>query len=247
MTFAGRCRRATLSVLTAALAVTRLGVAYEGAPVTNGGTITGRVRVVGDVVPLPPQPVYKHIAECGHTVRDDRLVFGKQGALEFAVVTLEGITKGKPVPTAPVMLHNKVCAFVPHVTSATIGQMLDIVNDDPFLHDAHAWLGQRTLFNLAIPRGHTVHHRLDDVGLIHVNCNVRHTWMHAYIAVADHPYHAVTGPDGHFTITEVPPGSYRVTVWHEMLGSTERPVTVTGGTTATVDVDLPAVAPSPEP
>jgi len=246
-TFAVRCRRASLTVLAATLAVTRIGSAYQGVPVTNGGTIAGRVRVVGDVVPLPPQPVYKHVAECGSTVRDDRLVVGSQGALEFAVVMLDNVTKGKPVPMAPVVLHNKGCAFVPHVTSATWGQMLDIVNDDPFLHDAHAWLGQRTLFNLAIPRDRTVHRRLEDIGLIHVNCNVRHTWMHAYILVADHPYHAVTGPDGRFTITDVPAGSYRVTVWHEMLGSIERPVKVSGGATTTVDVDLPAVAPSPEP
>lgn len=239
--------RTFFALLAATLAVTRPGFAYEGAPVTNGGTITGRVRVVGDVVPLPPQPVHKHVAECGRTVRDDRLVVGREGALEFAVVTLDGIVKGKPVPTAPVVLHNKICAFVPHVTSATTGQMLDIVNDDPFLHDAHAWLGQRTLFNLAIPRGRTVHRRLEDAGIVHVNCNVRHTWMHAYIVVADHPYHAVTGPDGRFTIGDVPAGGYRLTVWHEILGSVERPVTVSRGATATADVDLPAVAAPAEP
>jgi plastocyanin len=162
---------------------------------------------------------------------------------QFAVVRLDGITKGKPLPTAAVVLHNHVCAFVPHVMTASTGQSLEIVNDDPFLHDAHALLGQRTLFNLGIPRGRTVHHQLDEPGLIHINCNVRHTWMHAYLVVADHPYHAVTAADGRFSITDVPAGTYRLTVWHEILGSTERPVTVTAGGTVTADVDMPAVAP----
>jgi hypothetical protein len=177
-------------------------------------------------------------------VRDDRLVVGSDGALQFGVVTVNGITKGKPVPRTDLVLHNRLCAFVPHVTSATRGQMLQIVNDDPILHDAHAWLGQRTLFNLAIPRGRTVHHSLGDAGLIHINCNVRHTWMHAYILVDEDPYHTVTGPDGRFTITDVPAGSYRLTTWHEMLGTIETPVTVTAGATVTADVDFPSVAPA---
>jgi len=237
--------RVRLWMLAAALAAAPAAVAYEGTGVTDGGTITGLVRVVGDVAPLPPQPVHKELGVCGQTVRDDRLVTGTAGALQFAVVTVNGITKGKPVPRTDVVLHNRLCAFVPHVTSATRGQMLEIVNDDPILHDAHAWLGERTLFNLAIPRGRTVHHPLGDAGLVHINCNVRHTWMHAYILVDDDPYHAVTGPDGRFTIADVPAGTYRLTAWHEMLGTIETPVTVTAGATVTANVDLPSVAPPP--
>ena len=244
-TIAGR-RVLGLGLLAATLGAAG-AFAYESAPVTNGGTIEGRVRVVGEVVPLPPQPVYKHVAECGATVRDDRLVMEQGGMLQYALVTVDGITKGKPLPTTPVALRNRGCAFVPHVSSATMGQTLEIVNEDPFLHDAHAWLGQRTLFNLAIPRGRTVRTRLDVPGLIHVNCNVRHTWMHAYLAVAEHPYQTVTASDGRFTITDVPPGTHRVAVWHELLGSTERTVTVSAGSVTSVGIDLPAVAPLADP
>ena len=61
-----------------------------------------------------------------------------------------------------------------------------------------------------------------------------HPWMKAYVAVMTHPYFAVTGPDGSFTIDNVPAGSYEVEAWHERLGTQTASVTVAGGA-ATAD------------
>jgi len=240
-------RRVARAMLAGAMGVLLIPlgvVAYDGGPVADGGTISGRVRVLGEVTTLPPQPVYKHPEECGKSITDERMVVGADGALQNVVVAVEGIERGKPLPTGPVVIDNHHCAFVPHVLTASLGQTLQLVNKDPFLHDAHAWLGDRTLFNLAIPRGRTVRTQLRDAGLIHVNCNVRHTWMHAYLFVATHPYHTVTGADGRFTLTDVPAGTHHLRVWHEMLGSAERDVVVRPGEIAEVDLGLAAVAPS---
>jgi len=247
---AGLKRRGSQSALAAGVGCMLIVVsagAYEGGPVPDGGTIEGFVQVVGEVTPLPAQPVYKHLEECGKTVPDERLVVGDNGALRNVVVTLDGITRGKPLATAPVVLDNHKCRFVPHVLTACVGQSLHIVNQDAFLHDAHAHLGDRTLFNLGIPRGRTVRTPLRDAGVIHVNCNVRHTWMHAYLFVADHPYHAVTDAAGGFTITDVPPGRQRVRIWHELLGSAEREVLVRPGETVNVQIGLAAMAPGEVP
>lgn len=219
---------------------------YREVPVANGGTISGVVLVAGEVPALPPQPVFKQLEYCGATVADARLIVGPGGVLANAVVDLADVSAGKPVPRdRPVVLDNVKCAFVPHVRSATVGQTLEIHNSDPFLHDAHAWLGTRSLFNVGILPGHTAHQTLADAGLLHINCNVRHTWMHAYVLVADNPYHTVTGEDGRFTLDQVPPGTYTLRVWHELLGSVDRPVTVEGGKTVRVDMALPTVAPVP--
>lgn len=219
---------------------------YREVPVADGGTIAGTVSIVGDVPVLPAQPVYKEHKVCGQAVPDERLATGKGGALKNAVVSLIDVPAGKPAPRdQPVLLDNVKCTFVPHVRAATIGQTLEIHNSDPFLHDAHAWLGTQTLFNVGILPGHTAHQPLNDAGLVHINCNVRHTWMHAYVFVAADPYHAVTDGDGKFVIEQVPPGTYTLRVWHELLGSSERAVTVEAGKTATLTVALPIEAPVP--
>jgi hypothetical protein len=66
--------------------------------------------------------------------------------------------------------------------------------------------------------------------------------MEAYLFVADHPYHAVTAVDGTFRIEGIPPGRYELKVWHEMLGSGERDVSVDAGKTTGVDIELSAEA-----
>jgi plastocyanin len=218
--------------------------AYRETAVTDGGRIVGTVRVAGPVTSLPPQPVFKEKDLCGDHVADERLVVDSEGHVAGAVAHLRGIETGKPVVRAEsVRLDNHKCAFVPHVVAASVGDTLEMRNEDPFLHDAHAWLGADTLFNLAIPKGRTVRHVLDRPGVVHVNCNVRHTWMHAYLFVADHPYRAVTDGEGRFVLDDVPPGVHTIAVWHELLGSREREVSVAPGETVTVDFALEAVAP----
>jgi plastocyanin len=223
----------------------RVGAAaYRETAVADGGRIVATVRVVGEIVPLPAQPVYKEKEFCGITVTDERLVVDAAGHLANAVVHVQGIEAGKPVPKAePIRFDNRKCAFVPHVAAGSVGQTVEMRNEDPFLHDAHALLGPETLFNLAIPKGRTVRHVLDRTGIVHVNCNVRHTWMHGYLFVTDDPYHAVSDGSGRVVLDDVPPGTYTVTVWHELLGSGRREVTVPPGGTATVEFTLDALAP----
>ena len=56
-------------------------------------------------------------------------------------------------------------------------------------------------------------------------CDV-HTWMSAYAGVMAHPYFAVTGSDGRFTLQGLPPGDYTVAAWHEKFGTRTERVTL---------------------
>jgi len=56
----------------------------------------------------------------------------------------------------------------------------------------------------------------------------------------DHPYFATTGADGHFTIKDVPPGTYTLAVWHELAGEKSAPVVVAAGQTVKSKITLAA-------
>jgi hypothetical protein len=61
--------------------------------------------------------------------------------------------------------------------------------------------------------------------MVPFKCDV-HKWMHAFVGVLDHPYYAVTGADGAFDLTGLPPGTYTIEAWHETLGAQTQTVTI---------------------
>ena len=73
--------------------------------------------------------------------------------------------------------------------------------------------------------------------MIPVKCNI-HPWMRSYIGVVSHPFFAVTGDDGSFTIKGVPPGSYTLGVWHEKYGTQDVQVTVAPKESKPVDITV---------
>jgi uncharacterized protein (DUF2141 family) len=61
--------------------------------------------------------------------------------------------------------------------------------------------------------------------MIPVRCN-NHPWMSAFINVAPNPWFAVTGAEGTFTITGLPPGTYTLAAVQEKLGEKDLQITV---------------------
>ena len=70
-------------------------------------------------------------------------------------------------------------------------------------------------------------------GMFRIKCDV-HPWMVGYVGVMKHPFFAVTGKDGQFTLKGLPAGTYTVEAWHEKLGTQDPQVTLSDGGTATV-------------
>ncbi len=73
--------------------------------------------------------------------------------------------------------------------------------------------------------------------MIRIGCN-NHPWMNAFLNVAPNPYFAVTGPDGTFKITGLPPGTYTLAAVHEKLGEQDIQVTVPAHGTASSDLSF---------
>ena len=236
--------------------MSRIAIAIAGAVLLLGagagaeappGVVAGTVRLAGPRPVRPAREVFKHREVCGASVPDDRLVVDPAGGVRYAVVTVDGVRAGKkPERDAVHVLNNLACRFDPHVQVAEVGQWLEITNGDPVLHNADARMGSETLFNVAVIPGATVRRPLARPGLISIVCDVRHTWMSAFVLVTDHPYHTVTDVYGEYEIRDLPPGAYTLRVWHEELGTLERPLTVEAGKTASVDLTYPAAAPPRE-
>lgn len=230
--------RTALSIAGCAAA---LLVASRALPAASSGVVTGTVHLAGAAPARPALPTFKNREVCGDSVPDDRLLVGPGGGVRYAVVTIAGVRGGrKPERDLTLVLDNRGCRFEPHVQTAEVGQWLELRNSDPILHNADARIGQETLFNVALTPGRQLRKPLARAGLVAITCDVRHTWMSAFLDVADHPYHTVTDAYGAYELRDVPPGTYTLRVWHEELGTKEQPVTVTAGETATADLTYPA-------
>lgn len=121
-------------------------------------------------------------------------------------------------PPEPVRLDQRNKEFLPHVLSLLKGSAIAFHNSDAFLHNVHGYRGRRSVFNLAVPpsNGKPITKTLDEPGEVLLLCDV-HPEMTAYILVTETPYAAVTGADGHYAISDVPPGTYTLKTWHEQL------------------------------
>ncbi|MEA3138880.1 MAG: hypothetical protein QOK23_1049 [Gammaproteobacteria bacterium] len=217
--------------------------AYEVITVTNGGTIDGVVTLSGTPPAGAVIKVTKNQDYCGATIPDPAYTVGAGGALGNVVVYLKDITKGKAAPAEPIALLNDHCMFSPRVQGAMVGQQVKISSNDPILHNTHPQDAETnaTIYNIALPfKGFSVTKPLPpSPELIKVKCDA-HEWMHAWIMELDHPYSATTGADGHFTIKDVPPGSYTLVAWHEVAGEKSEPVVVAAGQTAKSKITLAA-------
>ena len=218
-----------------AIVFTSYAAAYDEITVNNGATIRGSVKVEGKLPALPPLQITKYKEVC-KDVPNENLIVGPGQGLRYAVVTLEGITKGKAVEKETQHeLDNVRCRFAPHVLVASVGQFVLMKNTDPILHTVHAFFTNgQPQFNVGLYPGRVSRKPLVTPGVVKILCEV-HPWMSAYLVVTDHPYHAVTDAYGEYLINDIPAGTYKVKVWHESLGSEEKSVEVKAGDSHNVD------------
>ena len=197
----------------------------------TAGRVIGKVSFEGQ--PPAPRPVdmseeptcaEKHEGQPMNPVA----VVGSDGGLQNVFVYVkEGLPEGSwPTPSEAAVLDQDGCVYVPHVVAVQTGQTLEIKNSDGLLHNINARPTEQRGFNVSQPTNMTTPRTFSRPEvMIPVECDV-HGWMEAYIGVTDHPYFAVTGEDGSFTIANLPPGDYVIEAWHEEYGTQTQNVTV---------------------
>jgi len=198
------------------------------------GAVSGTVRYEGKAAVMRPIDMgadptcaEKH---ADNPALNESLVVGPDGGLAnvFMQVT-EGVPQGEyPVPEEPVVLSQAGCMYHPRVFGIRAGQKLQILNPDGTMHNVNAMPSVNEGFNRPMDRETEQAEAAfpKPEAIFPIKCDV-HPWMRAYCAVMAHPFFAVTGKDGTFTIPGLPPGEYTIEAWHERLGTQSMKVTVT--------------------
>lgn len=148
-------------------------------------------------------------------------------AAKQAVVWIEGTgVRAKPVANALIDQRGK--KFLPHVIAVPVGTTVSFPNDDYVYHNVFAEYDAKR-FDLGMyPRGSTKRQRFDKAGLVALFCSV-HSDMSAFVMVVDSPFYAVTDASGHFSLKNVPSGTYTLKAWHESGEMIQEKVRITDG------------------
>jgi len=158
-------------------------------------------------------------------------------AMRDFVVGIEGPVGTNAAPTNVVevttsRVAQKGAVFTPHILPVQAGTVVEWPNHDDIFHNVFSD-SEPKRFDLDLYKGNPPEKRVtfDKAGKVDVYCSI-HANMHCVVLVMENPYFAVTDADGHFTITNVPPGTYKLKAWHERLPADEREITVpeTGAT-----------------
>lgn len=212
-------------------------------PVT-AGSLTGRVTFKGpapapETLQINEDPVCQQ-AFAGN-MKSDAIQISADGSIANAFVYIKDTLADYAfdVPTQPIVLDQKGCRYTPRVFGVRVGQTVDMSNSDATLHNVHALPMNNTEFNIGLPmqNSHMTEVFSAPEVMVRFKCDV-HAWMNAYGGVVPHPFFAVTGADGAFSMKGLPPGEYELAVWHEKLGTTSQKVTIGASQSQTATVVL---------
>lgn len=166
---------------------------------------------------------------------------GEGGVLGDAVVYIEDIQSGKPFNFNGTQVNSKDCEFIvqggPSPLSGVVvaNSEFRLFNEDsdrsnpetilgvPHNPEGHEVLGKRKklIFKaLLLEKGKILHRNVKiqkKRSFVLLKCGV-HDFMQVYFLPVRNPYYSIVGGDGQFSIDKIPPGKYKVGVWHPKLG-----------------------------
>ena len=231
---------------------------YVEEEVTQGGSISGVVKYEGplkdvriDLMKEKNGATCSQHPEAKDGVRFDHKIISPNGLLQYAVVFIEHIEKGKPwkkegdgeAEVGFTNFHFKNCDIYPKIAvirktrkGEQSGNLTVTTHDGGVLHNPIGYLvsgaRRKVLFNKPLSAEVSVADATPSLKRFKrkdqhffLQCG-QHNYMEAEARIVWNPYYFVTGADGAFTLDHVPPGKYRVTAWHPYAGKQTLEVTV---------------------
>jgi hypothetical protein len=205
-----------------------LGTAFDPG---RCGTARGRITWAGPVPAVEPIAVSRLFAPpASHEgVPNPNAPRVSAGGLADAVVWLRGVDlkRSKPWSLQAIAVEVSRAGLVVKQgdQSGRIGlvrrgesvelvskEAIDPVTRQPAVHSVRA--RGAAFFTQMLPQPDMpVRRMLPEEGIVELSSGSAYYWLRAYLVASDHPYVAVTGPDGSFELDQVPDGDYELVTW----------------------------------
>ena len=204
-------------------------IAFAPRAVFAGG-ITGTVRA-------EPRPGTEGTDAGGDKYGSRKYKFAERvdyaGMRDFVVCLVGVVGTNTSAPQTPKVLSvdtrrvaQKGATFMPHVLPVVAGTWVEWPNNDDIFHNVFSD-SDACQFDLGLYKNNPPDKRVlfDKPGRVDVFCSI-HANMHCIVLVLENPYFCVADDRGHYAITNIPAGTYRVKAWHERMPAQIREITV---------------------
>lgn len=197
------------------------------------GTVAGEVKFLGKPPAQEKINITKDPDICGKKPKfKENLIVGKGNGIKNAIVFIEGTGKKASPASEVIKFEQDTCQFKPHIQVIPLESKLDLYNNDGIMHNIHSFTIENESANFGQPGTQKVKTLGKELfkypEIVPVKCDV-HEWMSAFFIVTDNPYVVISNDNGSFKIPDVPPGTYKIKVWHEALGEQTKDITVKDG------------------
>ena len=187
---------------------------------SQAGTITGVVHAEGKDAPTQDGAGGKY--ETRKYRFAERINYAE---LRDFVVYVDGVVAPKPSQAPVRTIAQKGVTFIPRVMPVTAGTVIEWPNQDDIFHNVFS-ISDAKQFDLDLYKSPEVKRvPFDKPGRVDVFCSI-HTTMSCVILVLENPWFALSDAHGHYSITNVPPGTYKLKAWHERLPTVTKDITV---------------------
>lgn len=139
---------------------------------------------------------------------------------------------GRNTPKTAIV-DQKGMVFLPHVLAITAGDTVDFANHDSVSHNVYSTDNEG--FNLgSFPPNEKRPYTFRKTGVYSLLCSI-HPEMLGFVVVNQNRYAAVVDKSGHYSIDNVPPGTYQLEVWNSHAKAPPQTITVAEGKPVTAN------------